>query len=225
MSNYRNNKERKKYSFIKNLNGKDKLLGIETSIITITNNENCSYNIADLIDKVNTKEELNNFIMRKMAYNLYNEEKNTYNIDLSMLIGLNFGLYKLYSNGEFVYPELKEKILKSNPNIDDTKYIIDNFISDIYLYLNSKYEIDKEKTESIIKDMMYINDNEKYNGWDPMDKFYAIDIAKTVMGIKVMYDGEKIDRNDNELRDKIRSGEMVEYFNDLNKVNNKHKTM
>lgn len=225
MSEYRNMKGFKKKRFISKLNGKDKLLGVETSIINLNNIENCSYNIADLINKVNTKEELDNLVMRKMAYNLYNEENNTYNIDLSMLIGLNFGIYKLYSNGEFVYRELKEKILKSNPNINDTKYIVDNFIDDIYSYINSNYGFNKEKTKSIIKDMMYINDEEKYSGMDPIDKFCAIDIAKTVMGIKVMYDTEVIDKNNNELRNKIRSGEMIEYFDNLNKKENKHKTM
>ena len=225
MSELRKAEGLKKIIFINKLNGKDRLLGVDSSIINLKNYENCSYTIANIIDKVNTKDELDKMIFRKMAYNLYNEDKHNYSIDLSLLTGLNFGVYKLYSNGEFVYPELKEKILRSNPNVNDTKYITDNFIEDIGLYINRNYDFDMDKVKSIIDNMYKLNEEDEYSGIDPIDKFCAIDIAKTVMGIKVMYDGEKIDRNDNELRDKIRSGEMVEYFNDLNKVNNKHKTM
>ena len=225
MSELRKAEGFKKKRFIHKLNGKDKLLGIDTSIINMHNNENCSYDIPNIIKQAKTKEELDKLIIRKMAYNLYNEENNKYNIDLSLLIGLNFGVYKLYSNGEFVYPELIEKILKSNPNINDTKYITDNFLDEIYLYANNNYGFDQDKTKSVINEMYKLNDDDEYSGIDPIDKFCAIDIAKIVMGTKVMYDAEKIDRNDNELRNKIRSGEIIEYFNGLNKEENKHKTM
>lgn len=225
MSELRQAEGLKKIRFVDKLNGKDRLLGIDSSIINLKNYEKCSYTIANIIDKVNTKEELDKLVFRKMAYNLYNEEKHNYNMDLSLLTGLNFGVYKLYSNGEFVYPELKEKILRSNPNVEDTKYITDNFIEDICLYANRNYGFDKNKTKNIIDNMYKLNDEDEYSGIDPIDKFCSIDIAKTVMGIKVMYDGEKIDKNDNELRNKIRSGEIIEYFNNLNRENSKHKTI
>ena len=207
---------RKKSRFISKLNGKDKKLGIDESAINLKNPDKCPYNLADIIEEVDTKEELYKKITRKMANSIYSNGK-PYTCDLSLLIGLNFGTFKLYLTPDMINSRLKEKILKSNPNVKDTQYILDNHINDIYLYMADTHKLKKEKLGKILEKMTTIDDDYYESTLDPTERICAIDIAKIIMGIKIEYDREEIEEYSEDIKNKIRSGEYIKYFDDLNK--------
>ena len=109
---------------LKKLNGKDILFNIDHSVIDVTNND--GYDIPGIIKKAETKEEFRKLLIRKMAANIYYGNQNDNAKDLSLMIGLNFDVFRLYMNGETLAPQFKEELLGRNLNKDDTQKIIDN---------------------------------------------------------------------------------------------------
>ncbi len=203
---------------LKKLNGKDILFNIDHSVIDVTNND--GYDIPGIIRKAETKEEFRKLLIRKMAANIYYGNQNDNAKDLSLMIGLNFDVFRLYMNGETLAPQFKEELLGRNLNKDDTQKIIDNYKSYIYLYAEKNYNnMTKERFDYILNKMSNFDIDELYpdNLWDPNDMIFAIDIGKLIMGIKLLYDSDEIAVERNDILNGIRTGYFIKYFNDLNK--------
>ena len=183
---------------------------VSSSLLDSRINSYSAFSIINTIKQASNKTDFNNLISSE----IFSEKYACNYYDFSLLMGLCFGVYNLYG---FVSlsPELKIQCAKSNLNYTDTMYILNNYKEDFDFYFKTTYGINSDELKIIIDKMKTVCNNDQLFNSD-----VAIDVGKTIVGIKIKYmDFDLSSVNKNQIKDEIRNGEYINYFNEVNSVN------
>ena len=115
-----------------------------------------------------------------------NENINTDYLHFSLIMGLYFGCFNLY-NYLYISPDVRKKIVLSNPNRTDTINFIVSHYGYIFNYFHSKYGIDDNTLKSIISRMMFCIDNEDDYSF-LYNNYVTREIGVILMGVSLSND-------------------------------------
>ena len=198
---------------INKYNGKDKRFLISPQMLDLKTNNYSSININKVLKQAKNKREFDNLI----AYELFNNISESEFYDFSLLMGLNLGVYNCYGY-LYVSSELKERVLRSNPNVDETLFIINNYKKDLDILFKKKYNLSSDDLTTIINKMLQIDrNNSLYNNE------IIFDVCKTILGIRMLYgsyDTSLTTMRNVKVREDIRTGRCLEYFDEINNKKN-----
>ena len=125
---------------IKKLKGKHKMFLVSSEMLNVRVNNYSPININKIIRDSKDKFEFDKLVFSSLLGSL-----NTSGYyDFSLLVGLNLGVYNSYGYVP-VLPEVKEKILRSNPNCHDSKSILTNYKKDLDILFKDKYNISSKE--------------------------------------------------------------------------------
>ena len=108
------------------------------------------------------------------------EDTNTDYLHFSLIMGLYFGYFNLY-NYLYIKPNVRKKIIDSNPNRHDTMNFIIKHYSYFLDYFYKKYGISDDVLKGIISRMFFCVDNE--NDYELLYNNYVTrDVGLILMG-------------------------------------------
>ena len=110
--------------------------------------------IGKLISKSNDYDSFRDNVISELI-----NDTNTDYLHFSLIMGLYFGCFNLY-NYLYIRPNVRKKIVESNPNRKDTMNFLITHYSYILKYFYDKYGINDNTLKSIISRMLFRIDNE-----------------------------------------------------------------